>query len=228
MKRGAVILDVDGTLVDSNDAHAHAWIEAFAVEGIAVPFDQVRRSVGMGGDKLMPAVSGIEESSPVGSRISRLRSEIFKARYLPLVQPFSGVGELARRLRDDGFVLVVASSAKKDELDPLLERAGIAELILNRTSSDEAENSKPEPDLVTAAVRKAGTSRDRTLMLGDTPYDIEAATRAGIGIVALECGGWRRDELHGALAVFATPADLLAKYAASPFARLGRRDHVQA
>ena len=216
----AAILDVDGTLVDSNDAHARAWVEAFAEHGITVAFDHVRRSVGMGGDKLMPEVSGIEESSELGAKIASRRGEIFSTRYLPTLQPFPKVRELLERLTADGFTLVVASSAKKEELDPLLARANVADLITGKTSSDDAENSKPDPDIVAAAVKEAGCAKDRAIMIGDTPYDVAAARRAGIQIVGLECGGWTREALSGSLAVYRDPAHLLAEYERSPLASL--------
>jgi phosphoglycolate phosphatase-like HAD superfamily hydrolase len=219
----AVILDVDGTLVDSNDAHAAAWVDAFTEAGVSVDRDRVRRAIGMGGDKLVPFVSGFSESSPTGSRVSERRGEIFKERYLPLVRPFPRVRDLVLRLLDDGFRLAVASSAKDDELGPLLERAQVADLIRTRTSSDDADRSKPDPDIVNAAVTRAGAPQDATVMLGDTPYDIEAAHRAGIAIVALECGGWKREQLSGAAAVYADPMELLSAYYGSAFAQLADR-----
>lgn len=227
MTTGTVILDVDGTLVDSNDAHARAWVEAFAEDGITVPFEDVRRAIGMGGDKLMPAVSDIEEDSDRGRRIGNRRGEIFRSRYLPEIRAFAGTRELIEKFKEDGFALVVASSAKADELQPLLERAGVADLIGPTTSSDDAERSKPDPDIVRAALRKAGADPQRTLMLGDTPYDVEAAGRANIPVVALECGGWRRDALEGAAAVFANAPDLLIRYEDSPFARMRDGHAVQ-
>ena len=216
----AVILDVDGTLVDSNDAHAAAWVDAFTEAGVTVDPDRVRRAIGMGGDKLLPYVSGFSESSSTGKRISERRAEIFKARYLPSLRGFPRVRDLVHRLLDDGFRLAVASSAKEDELGPLLERADIAELVRVRTSSDDAEQSKPDPDIVVAAIARAGAGRGETVMIGDTPYDVRAASRAGIPIVALECGGWTRKDLDGAVAVYADPADLLASYERSIFATL--------
>ncbi len=218
MKCSAVILDVDGTLVDSNDAHARAWMDAFSAFGIAAPFDQVRRSIGMGGDKLMPLVSGIEEESELGGKIAQRRSEVFKARYLPHIQPLAGTRELIKRFLDEGLVLAVASSAKEDELMPLLERAGVEDLIDTLTSSDDAENSKPDPDIVTAALGRAKVSTSEAIMLGDTPYDVAAARRAGIEIVGVESGGWTSEALAGALAVYRDPADIVARYAESPFA----------
>jgi HAD superfamily hydrolase (TIGR01509 family) len=214
-----VILDVDGTLIDSNDAHARAWVEAFGEHGITVAFDHVRRLVGMGGDKLMPEVSGLEDSSPLGSTIAARRGELFLSRHLPALQPFPKVRALLQRFRADGFVLAVASSAKADELGPLLERAGVKDLIPRTTSSDDADESKPDPDIVLAALKKTGCAKDQVIMLGDTPYDVAAARRAGIEIVGVECGGWTREALAGAVAVYRDPAHLLEGYDRSVFAR---------
>jgi HAD superfamily hydrolase (TIGR01509 family) len=208
----AVILDVDGTLVDSNDAHAHAWVAAFDEAGITVDYEAVRRSIGMGGDKLMPAVSGISESSDRGGRISTRRGEIFMATYLPALRPTPGARELIERLLADGFVLAVASSAAEDELQPLLERAGVADLLHRRTSSDDADSSKPDPDIVQAALREAAVDPGDAIMIGDTPYDVEAARRAGVQIIGVECGGWPAQDLKGAVAVYRDPAHLLVEY----------------
>jgi phosphoglycolate phosphatase-like HAD superfamily hydrolase len=223
MTNGAVILDVDGTLVDSNGAHARAWVEAFAEHGVAVPFEHVRRAIGMGGDKLMPAVAGISEGSETGKRIGQRRSEIFRTTYLPTVRPFPRVRELVERFLTDELTLAIASSAKEDELKPLLEIAGVADLIDIRTSSDDADRSKPDPDIVHAALEQTKSEKDRTILLGDTPYDLEAASKAGIAFVGLECGGWSRDDLKGAVEVYASPADLLERYEQSVFAALRAR-----
>jgi HAD superfamily hydrolase (TIGR01509 family) len=220
MANGAVILDVDGTLVDSNDAHAHAWVDAFAADGIAVSFESVRRAIGMGGDKLMPRVAGIEEDSEIGTRISERRGRIFRREYLPHVRAFPDVRLLLQRFRDDELTLAVASSATKDELKALLEIADVVDLVDANASSDEADRSKPDPDIVHAALERARSPKDRTIMLGDTPYDVEAAARAGIEIVGLECGGWTCDELRGAVEVFESPAHLLGSYEGSVFQRI--------
>ena len=216
----AVILDIDGTLVDSNDAHAAAWVDAFREAGVTVDPERVRRAIGMGGDKLLPYVSGFSESSSTGNRVSERRAEIFKERYLPSLRGFPRVRELMHRFLKDGFRLAVASSAKEDELGPLLERANIADLVRLRTSSDDADRSKPDPDIVHAAIEQTRAARDEIVMLGDTPYDVRAAQRAGIAVVALECGGWAGEDLEGAIAVYADPADLLVAYERSIFAQL--------
>ena len=207
-----VILDVDGTLVDSNDAHAHAWVDALAEHGYQVPFEKVRRLIGMGGDKLLPAVAGIEKDSAPGKAIDRRRGEIFKARYLPTLRPFPEVRALLQRMRDQGWKLVVASSAKADELDPLLKIAQAADLVAETTSSNEAEHSKPSPDIVQVALDKLGRPAQPAVMLGDTPYDVEAAAKAGVRTVAFRCGGWGDPDLAGAWQVYDDAADLLAHF----------------
>lgn len=222
----AVILDVDGTLVDSNDAHAAAWVEAFAAHGVTVAFDAVRRCIGMGGDKLMPAVSGISEESEAGQAMAAERSRIFKTKYLHGLQPFDSVRELVQRFKGDGFAVAVASSAKEDELTPLLEIARVADLIEHRTSSDDAEASKPEPDIVEAALKEVRSPARDAVMVGDTPYDVEAATRAGVAVVGFESGGWTRGELAGAVEVYRDAADLLRRYDSSIFARM-KGTHAQ-
>jgi phosphoglycolate phosphatase-like HAD superfamily hydrolase len=224
MSASAVILDIDGTLVDSNDAHARAWVDAFADAGVPVPFERIRPAIGMGGDKLLPHVSGLSEDSPAGRRILEQRVEIFRDRYLPTVRAFPRVREMIERFIADGFTPVVATSAKEGEVQALLDRAGVADLIASRSSADDADNSKPDPDIVQAALTQSGAPPDRAIMLGDTPYDVEAALRAGITIVGLESGGWPREDLQGAAQVFATPADLLERYADSLFARMVGRD----
>jgi HAD superfamily hydrolase (TIGR01509 family) len=213
-----VILDVDGTLIDSNDAHANSWVEAMAEAGIEVPFSKVRRLIGMGGDKLLPASCGFEEDSPEGKKISRRRQEIFKERYLPQLQPFPDAERLLQRMDRDGLRLVVASSAKADELQELLRICGGDKYIDSKTSSDDAEHSKPDPDIVQAALARLGLGQTEVCMLGDTPHDIGAAHKAGVRIVALRCGGWGDANLANAVAVYENPADLLAQYDSSPFA----------
>ena len=213
-----VILDVDGTLVDSNDAHARAWVEALAEHELVVPFEAVRRLIGMGGDKLLPRVTGIEEDTDKGTSISKRRGEIFKARYVPALQPCPGAKELLRHLRELGYALAVASSAKKDELGPLLKICGADGLIDSKTSSDDADNSKPDPDIVEAALEKLGLPAEQTLMLGDTPYDVEAAGKAGVGVIAFRSGGWDDAGLKGAAAVYDDAADLLRRFDASRLA----------
>ena len=212
----AVLFDVDGTLVDSNDAHAHAWVRAFAEHGVDVAFAGVRRAIGMGGDKLMPRVSDLTEDSEKGQRIANRRAEIFKQEYLPDIRPLRGARELVAAVKDLDLTAVAASSAKKEELRPLLKIAGAETLMDDATSSDDADESKPAPDILEAALERAGVTSQDAIMIGDTPYDIEAAQRAGVRAIAFRSGGWSDDDLHGAVAIYDGPWDLLQQLHASP------------
>jgi phosphoglycolate phosphatase-like HAD superfamily hydrolase len=214
------ILDIDGTLVDSNDAHAQAWVGAFNEAGVDVSYDRVRRAIGMGGDKLLPHLSGLSADSKAGRRISARRSEIFRSEFLPHLCAFPRVRELVQQFLADDYRVVVASSADSEELDPLLEIAGIADLLHGRTSSKDANRSKPDPDIVLTALRRSGAHPSQAVMIGDTPYDIAAAIAAGIAIVGVETGGWGRDDLRGAAEVHTGVAELYARYRDSIFARL--------
>ncbi len=214
----AVLLDLDGTLVDSNDAHALAWVEALTEDGHRdVTFDRVRWLIGKGGDKLLPELTGIDKESARGKDIQKRRSEIFKRTYLPQLRPFPGARALLQRMHDDGLRLVAATSANEDEMEALLEKTGAADLFFRATSSDEADRSKPDPDIVHAALRKAGCRPGAAIMLGDTPYDVDAAGKAGVRLVAVRSGGWPDEKLRGAVAIYDSPESLLAQYEQSPF-----------
>jgi HAD superfamily hydrolase (TIGR01509 family) len=207
-----LILDVDGTLVDSNLAHAQAWAEVLGQAGYAVTVEQLRRLIGMGSDKLLPAAIGVEKDSAEGKRLSERRKKLFLERYLPKLQPTRGARELVERLRSEDLAVGIASSAEGEELDGLLAVCGASDLANTTPPSDEVEGSKPEPDVVQAALRKLARPAREVLMLGDTPYDVEAATRAGVGIIALRSGGWSADDLSGAVAIYDDPADLLTEF----------------
>ena len=217
----AVILDIDGTLIVSNEAHARAFVDAATELGDyrVPPVEEVLRLIGMGGDKLIPRVFGVEQEEKRGRKLDERKGEIFRERYLPGLQPAPGARALLERLRDDGYSLVVATSASEEDLDGLLSRAGVKDLIEETTSAGEVDNSKPDPDIVEAAVERAGVRSDEAIMLGDTPYDVEAATRAGVRIIGVRSGGWREGDLRGAIAVYADTAELLARYDETPFSR---------
>ena len=187
---------------------------------VAVSLADVRRLIGMGGDKLLPAIAKVEADSPLGRKVSRRRTEIFEQRHLPTLRAFPKTRELLLRMRGAGLALAVASSAKKEELGPFLEIANVTDLIEDATSSSEARNSKPDPDIVHAAVRKSQVSAAGCVMLGDTPYDVEAARKAGVQIVALRCGGWGDEALAGAVEIYDDPKHLLGAYTES---LIGRR-----
>jgi HAD superfamily hydrolase (TIGR01509 family) len=217
----AVLLDIDGTLIDSNDGHAQAWVDVGAEFGHAIAFDEVRWLIGMGGDKVLPRLTGIEEESDEGQRISERRGEIFRERYLPSLQATPGASELVARMRDAGLKLVVATSASEKDLTALLEQVGLESLGEKATNADDAEESKPSPDIVEAALKQSGVRAGQAVMLGDTPYDVEAAQRAGVRIIGVTSGGWSADELKsaGAVEVYAHPAELLERWEESLLAQ---------
>ena len=211
-----VILDVDGTLVLSNDAHAQSWMEAMADFGYYVTYEKVRPLIGMGGDKVLPETIGLQKDSEEGIKISAKRKEIFKKRYLPVLQAAPGSRELLEYMRVQGLKLAIASSSEKDELKASLQVAGASDLVQEEISSSDVSRSKPDPDVVQVTLQRIGLTANQVLMLGDTPYDIEAAAKVGVGTIALRCGGWTDPELKGALAIYNDPADLLDHYDTSP------------
>jgi HAD superfamily hydrolase (TIGR01509 family) len=217
-----VIFDIDGTLVDSNDAHAQSWVDTFAEAGYNVPFDVVRPLIGMGGDKLLPKAAHIEQDSEEGKKLTKRRSEIFQQKYLPKLQPLPGSRALVKRVREEGLKPVVATSAKAKELDGLLKAAQVNDLMEEKATSSDAKHSKPDPDIVHAAIRESGIRSDNLVMIGDTPYDVEAASRAGVRIIGFRSGGWNDEQLHGAVEIYDGPEDLLAHYDSSLLAK-GRK-----
>jgi HAD superfamily hydrolase (TIGR01509 family) len=217
MQLDGVILDIDGTLVLSNDAHAQSWVEAFANHGYEVPYDQVRPLMGMGGDQLMPKlVPELNDEAEPGKTIASEHKELVLNKYRPQLKPTNGARELVEKLFADGLHVVVATSASERELAVMLNVADVEDLLHETTTSADAENSKPAPDIVEAALKKAQLDPDRVVMLADTPYDIEAAGKAGVKVIAVRCGGFSDQDLEGAIAIYDDPADLLHHYDHSP------------
>ncbi len=218
----AVLIDVDGTLLDSNDAHARAWVDVLREHGHDVPFERVRALIGKGGDKLLAEVVGFDDTTDEGQRLSTERRERFAHAYLPTCRPTRGARALLEAIRDRGWKRVIATSASGEELDALLKQAGVDDLVDDATTSSDADDSKPDPDIVESALRKAGASADEVVMLGDTPYDVESAGKAGVATIALRCGGWWTDDAFaGAAAIYDDPAALAADLDAA-CARLAR------
>lgn len=219
LRYDAVLLDIDGTLVNSNAAHAAAWSDAFATQGRHYLAEDIRPHIGKGGDKLLQELASLNHEAGEGKTISDMRAEIFRTQYLPTLEPTTGAAALIEWLLQRGLTVVVATSAKKEEAQALLAICRGQALVTDATTSDDAERSKPDPDIVVAALRKSGAARDRAIMIGDTPYDIEAARRAGLATIALRCGGWDDTNLHGSIAIYDDPGDLLNRLGQSPFFR---------
>jgi phosphoglycolate phosphatase-like HAD superfamily hydrolase len=214
----AVLLDVDGTLVDSNDAHAHCWVEILESFDIEVSYARCRQMIGMGGDLLIEMVGGPPAGSKENKKISEQRGKLFLEKWIHKVTPLVKSRELVLRLGAEGYHYAIASAAKDAELAPLLAIADIADLCPIQTSSDDVEHSKPEPDIVEAALGRVPAERHRTVMLGDTPYDVMACRGAAVAMIGTTTGGWSVEALAGAMAVYDGPADLLARWSTSPLA----------
>jgi HAD superfamily hydrolase (TIGR01509 family) len=210
----AAIFDIDGTLVDSVDLHTKAWQKALDHFGHQVPFEQIRAQIGKGGDQLIPIFLPQHELESRGPALDRYRSELFKTRYLEKVKGFPQVRELLQRLRQDGWKIALASSAKGDELKAYKEITGIGDLLDAETASDDAEKSKPHPDIFQAALHRLQVPPEDAVVIGDSPYDAEAATKAGLISIGLLCGGFKKEDLlaAGVQELYADPADLLANY----------------
>jgi HAD superfamily hydrolase (TIGR01549 family) len=218
----AAIFDVDGTLIDSVDAHARAWQLALKHLGHAVPFERVRHQIGKGGDQLMPVFLSKEELERCGEALEKYRADLYKREFMPSVRPFPEVRELFLRMRESGVQTVLASSAKGDELQHYKRLCRIDDLIEGNTSADDAERSKPHPDIFEAALSKLdGVQPREAMVVGDTPYDVIAAKRAGVQSIGMLCGGFPEDELReaGCIAIYRDPADMLANFENSVFGR---------
>jgi len=217
----AAVFDIDGTLVDSNDLHVEAWREAFRRYGKELGYDEVHAQIGKGGDQLIPVLLSREEMERFGAELERFRSELFVQKYLPRARPFPRVRELFERLRADGRRIALASSAKEEEVEHHTKLLGIEDLLDAATSADDAEHSKPCPDIFEAALRRLkGVAPIEAIVVGDSPYDAEAASKAGMRTIGVLTGGFSIERLRraGVIAVYRDVADLLARYAESPLA----------
>jgi HAD superfamily hydrolase (TIGR01509 family) len=224
-----VILDVDGTLVLSNDAHAHAWVEAFAKYNRQIEFDQVRQMIGMGGDQIISKFAPeLSDKEGEGKEIVDYRTQLVIKKFAPNLIPADGTRELVEKMQGEGLRLIIASSAKAEELEALLKAARVDDLLSQdeATTSSDVENSKPAPDIVEAALSKLNMEPANVVMLGDTPYDIESAHKAGVEVITFRCGGFDEGQLKNAndsrrssLAIYDHPADLLKNYDNSPLAK---------
>ena len=211
----AVIFDIDGTLVDSVDLHARAWQETFRHFGKDIPYERVRHQIGKGGDQLMPVFFSKEELDEFGEEMEKYRGELFKRDYLPKVRAFPGVRDLFLRIKADGKRIALASSAKEEELGTYKKIANIEDLVEEETSSDDADKSKPHPDIFEAVMERLGDIEPlEAIVIGDTPYDAEAAGKLNLRTIGVLCGGFPEAELKaaGCVQIYKDPVDLLARY----------------
>jgi HAD superfamily hydrolase (TIGR01509 family) len=219
----AVLSDIDGTLVESNWLHAAAWRDAFTAIGIELELEEVRRQIGKGGDELIPVFVPWWKRKQVQESLKAYRKFLFEADYMAKVKPFPRVRELIQRMKQAGIKVALASSSKKDELEVYKRIANIQDLVDENTSADDADRAKPHPDIFQATLDKLGLKPSQALALGDTPYDAEAAGKAGVWTVGVTTGGWSEKELlnAGCVEVWRDIADLLENFDRSAFVRFG-------
>ena len=215
----AILFDLDGTLVDTNDMHVEAWHRAFCEHGHEFTREQIHSQVGKGGDNLVPSLlpdANEEEQDAIDDR----HGEIYKSELMPTARPFPRASDLLRRTKDEGLQVVLASSAGGEEVDHYVDLLG-KELISFTTGKDDVEASKPCPDIFEAALKKGGLKPGDAIVIGDTPYDIQAAKRAGLRCIAVLSGGFPEEELRnaGAVAIYRDAADLLDHWDELPVAR---------
>ena len=211
----AAILDIDGTLVDTNYQHAVAWFRAFRQHGIVMPCWRIHRHVGMGGDQLVAALAGEEFDSEHGDDVRAAETALYLS-LIPEVEPLEGARELIEELKRSRHAVILASSAKSQELDHYLDLLDARELADGWTDSSDVEQTKPHPDLVRAAIEKAGGGE--AVMVGDSVWDCEAAKNAGIQSIGVLTGGFSEQELQeaGAAAVFRSVVELREGLADTP------------
>ena len=211
----AFIFDIDGTLVDSNELHVDSWDRAFRKFGKQFPREALRAQIGKGSDQYLPEFLTKKEIADFGKELDEYRSELFRKEYLPKVRPFPKVRELFQRIRDDHKRIVLASSGKKADTEYYVKLLKIENLIEGYTSGDDADSSKPAPDIFAASLKKLGDiSPADAVTVGDTRFDIEAAAKTGLKTIAFLCGGTSEAVLRevGAIAIYSDPADFLAHY----------------
>lgn len=211
MKLQAILFDIDGTLVDSNDVHTRCWIEAFAHFGKELEWDVVRHQIGKGGDLLVPDLLDAREMRKFGEKLKKFRGELYKKKYMATVKPFPRAKESMRAIHDRGVKLVLASSSNPDEVKYYTKLLDVGDLIEGSTSKKDAKFSKPSPEIFEAALEQAGTDPEFTLVAGDTPYDILAAHRCALPVAAVLCGGFERELLQKAEFIFDDVEELVRK-----------------
>jgi HAD superfamily hydrolase (TIGR01549 family) len=198
----AVLLDIDGTLIDSNDKHTDCWLQAFAHFGKQVEWKEVRMQIGKGGDLLVPDTLNAREMREIGEQLKKYRGELWKREYMETVQPFHGVVDAIRALHERGLKVAFASSSNADEVEYYVELLGVGDLLEGTTSKGDAEVSKPSPEIFEAALERVKSDPAQALVVGDTPYDILAAHRIPVPVAAVLCGGFPRETLTKAEFLF--------------------------
>ena len=217
----AVLCDLDGTLLDSNAFHAEAWQRSFAEFGYPASFEEIVKQIGKGGEYLLEKFIPSDKLPAIEKDINAFRKDLFHREYIDRIVPFSDARRLLERMRQQGLRIAVATSGDKGDMEVFKTILKIHDLIEQDTTSDDADKPKPEPDIFQAALESLGVEATEALALGDTPWDVEAAKKAGVSTVAVQSGGWPRKDLEdaGAIAVYVDVADIARNFETSPFAR---------
>lgn len=217
----AILFDIDGTLVDSNDFHVKAWIEAFRDAGKIFTDETIHEQIGKGTDMLVPTLMP-EANEAEQEKLGNAHSKAFKGKYLKQVKAFPAARDLLIRVHEAGQKIVLASSASKEELDHYLDLLDARDIVAETTSANDVENTKPAPDIFATALKKiAPLSAEEVMVIGDTPYDVEAAEKCGIAAIALRSGNFTDEVLlkAGAVTLYDDAAALLEGYDSSPLAK---------
>lgn len=217
----AVLFVVDGTLLDSTEAQAHAWLDALRGHGIGAPYDLVREAIGMGGPERLLQRVGVDPLSTQGRLIAERREAVFKALYVSDLMSLRGGRSLVERLKTWGLRRAVVAWTSAAAVADLLLEAAVADLFDAESTSDDTDDRTPHPNAVQVALDKLEVAPHEALMIGASPHDIAAAARAGVSTIALRSGGWRDADLEGAIAIYDHPHALLSRIEQSPLA-LGR------
>jgi phosphoglycolate phosphatase-like HAD superfamily hydrolase len=222
----ATIFDIDGTLIDSVDFHATAWQQALDHFGIRVTFEDVRSQIGKGGDQLLPVFVPPDRLDALKDKIESYRGDLFKREYLPQVRPFPRVRDLLARIKERRHRIVLASSAKAEEVAIYKRLANIADLVDAETSADDVDCSKPCPDVFEVALDRVRSDPSGAMVIGDSPFDAIAADKAGLKAIGVLCGGFPENDLRqaGCIAIFRDPADILERFPEFEALLSARRD----
>lgn len=208
-----VLVDIDGTLIDSNDAHAKAWVDAFTEYNYDIAYDKIRPLIGMGGDQLLKKlIPSIDNKEGEGKKITETRKKIFLEKYVKELKPTSGARDFIEILVKNNIRIIVATSASDDELHTLLQSAHVDDLIQEYTTASDVEKSKPAPDIIAVALKKINLTANEVIMVGDTPYDIEAAEKCNVKTIAVRSGGFSDEVLKGAALICDDPYELIHRY----------------
>ena len=222
----AVLCDLDGTLLDSNAFHAESWQRTLAHFGYPAEFETIVKQIGKGSELMLPCLVPPDKLPAIQKELSAFRKSLFHREYIDRIVPFADARRLLERIREAGLRIAVATSSEKDDLEAFKTVLKIHDLVEEDATADDAEKPKPEPDIFQAALKLLKLKPEETLALGDTPWDVEAAQKAGVATVAVQSGGWRREELveAGAISVYVDVADIVRNFDSSPFCGgLGKR-----